>query len=161
MKWAQVYGSLNILWHWPSLGLEWKLTFFQTCGHCWVFKICWYVECSTLTATSFRILNSSAGIPSSPPALFIVMLLKALLTLHSRMWVTTPSWLSRSLRPFLYSSSVYPSLPALLLLLGLTVSVFCCAHLCMNCSFGIFNFLEVTYSLSHSIIFLYFFALFT
>ena len=40
------------------------------------------------------------------------MLPKAHLTLHSRMygsrWVTTPSWLSVSLRPFLYSSSVYP-----------------------------------------------------
>ena len=39
------------------------------------------------------------------------MLPKAHLTLHSRMsgsrWVTTPSWLSGSLRPFLYSSSVY------------------------------------------------------
>ena len=25
VKWAQLYGSLNILWHCPSLGLEWKL----------------------------------------------------------------------------------------------------------------------------------------
>ena len=24
VKWAQLYGSLNILWHCPSLGLEWK-----------------------------------------------------------------------------------------------------------------------------------------
>ena len=39
------------------------------------------------------------------------MLPKVHLTSHSRMsgfrWVTTPSWFSRSLRPFLYSSSVY------------------------------------------------------
>ena len=39
------------------------------------------------------------------------MLPKAHLASHSRMsgsrWVTVPSWLSRSLRPFLYSSSVY------------------------------------------------------
>ena len=39
------------------------------------------------------------------------MLPKAHLTLHSRMsssrWMTTPLWLSRSLRPFLYSSSVH------------------------------------------------------
>ena len=39
------------------------------------------------------------------------MLRKAHLTLHCRMsgyrWVTTPLWLSGSLRPFLYSSSVY------------------------------------------------------
>ena len=27
MWWTQMYGSLNILWHGLSLGLEWKLTF--------------------------------------------------------------------------------------------------------------------------------------
>ena len=27
VKWVQLYGSLNILSHCPSLGLEWKLTF--------------------------------------------------------------------------------------------------------------------------------------
>ena len=27
VKWVQLYGNLNILCHWPSLGLEWKLTF--------------------------------------------------------------------------------------------------------------------------------------
>ena len=34
-----------------------------------------------------------------------------------------------------------------------------CAHLCMKCSLGISHFLEEISSLSHSIIFLYFFAL--
>ena len=43
------------------------------------------VEFSTLTASSLRILNSSAGIPSPPLVLFIVMLPKAHLTSHSRM----------------------------------------------------------------------------
>ena len=51
------------------------------------------------------------GIPSPPLALFIVMLPKAHLTLHSRMtgsrWVIIPLWLSGSWRYFLYSSSVY------------------------------------------------------
>ena len=28
------------------------------CGHCWVFQICWQIGCSTLTASSFRILPS-------------------------------------------------------------------------------------------------------
>jgi len=83
----------------------------QSCGHCWVFQICWHIECSTLTASSFRIWNSSTGIPSPPLALFIVMLHKAHLISHSRMsgsrWVITPSWLSGSLRSFLYISSVY------------------------------------------------------
>ena len=68
-------------------------------------------ECSTVTALSFRIWNSSTGIPSHPIALFIVMLSKAHLTSHSRMsvsrWVITPSRLSGSWRSFLYSSSVY------------------------------------------------------
>ena len=68
--------------------------------HCWVFQICWHIECSTFTASSFRIWNSSIGIPSPPLALFIVMLPKAHLTSHSRMsgsrWVITPLWLSES-----------------------------------------------------------------
>ena len=38
---------------------------------------------------------------------------------------------------------------------------FYCAHLCMKCSLGISNFLEEISSLSHSIVFLYFFAVIT
>ena len=38
---------------------------------------------------------------------------------------------------------------------------FICAHLCMKCSLGISNFLEEISSLSHSVVFLYFFALIT
>ena len=92
----------------PFFGIGMKTDLFQPCGHCWVFQICWHIECSTLTASSFRILNSSAGIPSLPLPLFIEMLPNVHLTSYSRMsgsrWVTTPLWLSRSLRPFLYSS---------------------------------------------------------
>jgi len=59
----------------------------------------------------FQDLNSWAGIPSSPLALFIVMLSKAHLSSHSRMsgsrWVFTPSWLSGLWKSFLYNSSVY------------------------------------------------------
>ena len=88
-----------------------KTDLFQSCGHCWVFQICWHIEYSTLTASSFRIWNSSDAIPSPPLALFIVMLPKAHLTSHSRMsgsrWVITPSLISGSWRSFLYSSSVY------------------------------------------------------
>ena len=32
-------------------------------GHCWVFQICWHIECSTFTEWSFRIWNSLTGIP--------------------------------------------------------------------------------------------------
>ena len=88
-----------------------KTDLFQSYGPCWVFQICWHIECSTFTASSFRIWNSSTGIPSLPLALFVVMLPKAHLTLDSRMsgsrWVFTPSWLSWLWRSFLYSSSVY------------------------------------------------------
>ena len=73
--------------------------------------MCWHIECSTFTASSFRIWNSSTGIPSPPLALFVVMLPKAHLSSHSKMsgsrWVIKPSWLSGSWRSFLYSSSVY------------------------------------------------------
>ena len=62
-----------------------KTDLFQSCGHCWVFQICWHIECSTFTASSFRIWNSSTGIPSPPLALFVVMLPKAHLSSHSKM----------------------------------------------------------------------------
>jgi len=62
-----------------------KTDFLQSCGHCWVFQVCWHIECSTFTASSFSIWNSSTGILSPPLALFIVMLSKAHLTSHSRM----------------------------------------------------------------------------
>ena len=88
-----------------------KIDLFQSCGHCWVFQMCWHNECSTFIASSFRIWNSSTGIPSPPLALFVVMVSKAHLTSHSRMtgsrWVITPSWLSGSWRSFLYNSSVH------------------------------------------------------
>ena len=94
-----------------------KTDLFQSCGHCRVFQICWYIECSTFTASSSRIWNSSTGIPSLPLALFIVMLPKAHLTSHSKMsgsrWVITPLWLSWSLT-LLYSSSVYSCYPFLI-----------------------------------------------
>ena len=88
-----------------------KTELFQSCGHCWVFQICWHIECSTFTASSFRIWNSSTGIPSPPLALLVVMLPKSHLASQSRMsvsgWVIIQSSLSGSWRAFLYSSSVY------------------------------------------------------
>ena len=95
----------------PFFGIGMKTDLVESCGHCWVFQICWHSECSTFTASCFRIWNSSTGIPSPPLALFVVTLSKVHLTSHSRMsgsrWVITPSWLSGSWRSFLYSSSVY------------------------------------------------------
>ena len=108
---ASVWDECSCAVVWTFFGIGMKTDLFQSCGHCWVFQICWHVECSTLTASSFRTWNSSAGIPSLPLALFVVMLSKTLLTSHSSMsgsrWGITPSWLSGSWRSFLYSSSVY------------------------------------------------------
>ena len=46
----------------PFFGVGMETDLFPSCGHCWVFQICWHIECSTFTAASFRIWNSSAGI---------------------------------------------------------------------------------------------------
>ena len=113
---ASVWDECNcaVIWAFFGIAFLWVLNeswLFQPCDHCWVFQICWHIACSTFTASSFRIWNSSTGIPSPPLALFIVMLPMTHLTSHSRVfgsrWVITPSWLSGSWRSFLYSSSVY------------------------------------------------------
>ena len=71
-------------WEWK---LEWNWSFLVL----WPllsFPYCWQIECSTLKicASSIRIWNSSAGIPSPPLALFVVMLPKAHFVLHSKMF---------------------------------------------------------------------------
>ena len=162
----QLCSSLSILWHCLSLGLEWKLTFSSPVTPAEFSKFA-DNECSTFTASSFRIWNSSTGIPSPPLALFVVMLPKAHLTSHSRMsgsrWVIIPSWLSGSWRYFWKSSSVY-SCHLILMFCFCSVhtfSVLYCAHLCMKCFLGISDFPQEISSLSHSIVLLYFFALIT
>ena len=94
----------------PFFGIGMKTDLFLSCGHYWVSQIFWHIECSTFTASSFMIWNSSTGILSPPLALFIVMLPKTHLTSHSMMsgsrWLITPSWLSGSWRSFLCSSPV-------------------------------------------------------
>ena len=95
----------------PFFGIGMKTDLFQSCGHCWVFQIFWHTECSTFRESSFRIWNSSTGIPSLPLALFVEMFPKAHLTSHSRMsgsrWVITTLWLTGSLRSVLHSFSAY------------------------------------------------------
>ena len=107
---ASVWDKCNCAVVWTFFGTGMKTDLFQSCGHCWVFQICSRIEWSSFTS-SFRIWNSSTGIPSPPLALFVVMLPKARLTSHSRMsgsrWVITPSWLSGAWRSFLYSSYMY------------------------------------------------------
>ena len=105
-----------------------KTDLFQSCGCCWVFQICWHIEYSIFTTSSFRIWNSSAGIPSPPLVFFVIMFPKTHLTLNSRMsgsrWVITTSWLSGSLRSFLYSS-VHSCHLFLIIMLLLGLCCFC------------------------------------
>ena len=112
---ASVWDECHCVLVWTFFGvaflLAWNETdLFQPCGHYW-FSILLAFERITFTASSFSIWNSSTGIPSPPLAVFVMMLLKAHLTSHSRMSgsrpVITLSWLSGSLRSSLYSSSVY------------------------------------------------------
>ena len=79
----------------PFFRIEIKTDFFQSCGHCWVFHICWHTACSTLTASSFRIWNSSAAIPSPPLTSFIVIFPKTLICYHCQNHLKTkesPRW---------------------------------------------------------------------
>ena len=88
--WA--FFGIAFLWDWNE---NWP---FPVLWPLLSFPNLWHIECSTFPASSFRIWNSSTGIPSLPLALFVVMLPKVHLTSHSRMsgsrWVIIPSWLS-------------------------------------------------------------------
>ena len=83
---ASMWNECNcaVVWTFFGIAFLWDL------NENWLFPVLWpllsfpNIECSTFTASSFKIWNSSAGIPSPPPALFIVMLPKAHLSLDSR-----------------------------------------------------------------------------
>ena len=143
-----------------------KTDLFQSCGHCWIFCIYWYIECSSFITSSFRIWNSSTGIPSPPLALFIVMLPKAHLTSHSRMsgsrwWPHHRGYLSHEFFFLIYISSVC----SYHLFLISSASVRSKPFLCFV--MPIFGwkvplvsviFLKCSLVCPHSIIFLYFFS---
>ena len=101
---TSMWDECNYVVVWAFSGIGMKTDLFQSFGHCWVFHICCHIECSTFTASSFRIWNSSTGISSPPLALFLVMLSEAPLPSHSRMsgsrWVITPLCLSGLWRSF-------------------------------------------------------------
>ena len=52
----QLYGLFEHSVALSIFGIGTKTDFFQSCGHCCIFQICWPVECSTFTASSFRML---------------------------------------------------------------------------------------------------------
>ena len=67
--WA--FFGIAFLWDWNEnwpFPVPWPLVSFPNC---------WHVECNTFTASSFKIWNSSTGIPSPLLALFVVMFSKA------------------------------------------------------------------------------------
>ena len=157
--------------HCRFLGLEWKLTFFSPVATAELSKsgilAYWHIELSTLAASSFKIWNSSTGIPSLPLAFFIVMLPKAHLTLHKmsgHRWVIKPSWSSGSLRSFWHSSSGCSyhlfSIPSVSVrsipFLSFTVPIFA-----WTIPLAALIFLKRSLVFPHSIVSLYFFALFT
>ena len=89
--------SVTVQWLAHSLALPlgngMRIDLFQSHGHCWVFQICWRNKCKTLMASSFRGLNSFAGISLHPLALLRAVLLKAHLTSYSR--ISGSGWLTR------------------------------------------------------------------
>ena len=117
MRWVHLCNfkhslMLPFYWDWNE---NWH---FQSYSHCWVSQICWYIEYSTFTVSSFRIWNNLTGISSAPLALFLVMLPKAHLTSHSRMslgeWSHHHGYLSHeSCHLFLISSASVRSIPFL------------------------------------------------
>ena len=145
------------------MGIGMNTDLWQSCGHCWTFQTCWHTEYNILTASSFRILNTSTGISSSPLALIAVVIPKAHLTSHSRMsgsgWVTTPLWLSSSLSSF----CIVLCILVILLDFLCFYYVFTISDLywpILACSFDVSNLIEEVSSLSLSIFSLYFIALF-
>ena len=104
------YGSLNIIWHCPFLELKWKLTDSSPVA------IAQFLNLLTdlvqhLTASSYRVLNSTPGILSPPIAMFVIMFPRSHLISHSKVsdsrWVTTASRLAGSSKPILISYSMY------------------------------------------------------
>ena len=106
---ASIWNECNgmVVWTFFSIAFLWDW------NKNWLFLVLWprlsfpilliyWVQ--HFNSIIFRTWNSSAGIPSPPLALFIVMLPKAHLTSYLRMpgsrWVITPSWLFGSFKSF-------------------------------------------------------------
>ena len=148
-------------------GISMKADLFQSCGHCWVFPSLLTYQVQHFHSIIIWTWNSSTGIPSLPLALFIVMLPKAHLTWHSRMlalgeWSHHHAYLAHE-NLFLDSPSVYSChlLISSASVRSLPFLSFIEPIFAWKVSLGISNFLEEISSLSHSIVFLYFFALIT
>ena len=161
----QLCSCSSILWHYLSLGLEWKLTFSSPVATAEFSKFADILR-QHFHSIIFQDLKELHRNSITSTTLFLVMLSKAHWASHSRMsgsrWVITPSWLSWSLRSFLYTSSVYSG--------HLSIFFLCYVHTISLSFIGpIYAWKVPSVSLifskwshlSHSIAFVYFFALFT
>ena len=88
MRQGQLCGSLSLLWHCLSLGLERKLTFSSPVATAAFSK---FVGILSATLSQRHLLGFEIAqlVPSPPLVLFIVMFPKAHLTSHSKMSVST------------------------------------------------------------------------
>ena len=82
--WACVWAECNCVVVWAFFGIaflwDWNENWpFLVLWPLLSFQICWHTECSTFTASAFRIWNSSSGVPSPSLALWVVMLSKGFL----------------------------------------------------------------------------------
>ena len=110
MRWAQLHDRLNILWNCLSFGLEWKLTFSITVATAEFSKFADILNAALLQSHSlgcFKQLSWNSITSTS----FACSDAKAHLTSCSSIpgftWVNPTSYLSGSLWPFWYSSSVH------------------------------------------------------
>ena len=88
---ASMWDECNCAVVWAFFGISFLCNWNEN----WPFPVLWplqsflnfcYIDCSTFPASSFRIWNSSTGIPSPALALFIEMIPKSHLTLALGEW---------------------------------------------------------------------------
>ena len=120
-----------------------KTGIFQSCGHYWVFQICWHIECSNFTASSFRIWNNNWNSITSTSFVCSDFLRPT--------WLLTAGCLalgewrhhSSLCHKALYCEFLCVFLPLLLnLFCFLRISVLYCVYPCMIYSLDISNFLK-------------------
>ena len=157
---------------WPKY---WSFSFnirtddvFQSCGHLWIAQICWHIDCCIFTASSFRIWNSSTWIPSPPLVLFIVMLSKAgpLDLTFQDIWVLVSDhaimiiWVMKIFFVQFFCVFLPPLLNNFCFCWVYTISFLNMHIFAWNVPLVSLIFLKSS-SLSHPIVFLYFFTLIT
>ena len=118
---VNIFFSTILLGNW---GEDWP---FPVLWPLLVFQICWNIECNTLMASSFRVLNSSTEIPSHPLALLTAVLPKAYLTSLSE-YLALGGW------PHHWSNPVLLDLFCTVLLCILSISSWSLHHLLGLCS---------------------------